>query len=95
MSNKENPCAGYLIEAAKLEVFVHPVSRPAFHDPWRNTISRRCRSLGPSESLPVLLVRHRYSSQRHTGPRATDMEEGVAYAYFDEGDLYDGGRSRT
>ena len=32
MSNRENPCAGYLIEAAKLAVFIPEDQRPAFHD---------------------------------------------------------------
>ena len=36
MSNQENPCAGYLIEASKLAAFIPVENRPAFDDALEN-----------------------------------------------------------
>jgi hypothetical protein len=89
MSNKENPCAGYLIEAAKLEVFVHPVSRPAFHDAleehdFEAVIKVLDQAIPENVARPSQIF---ILSDTDTGDG--DMEEGVAYAYFDEEDLYE------
>jgi hypothetical protein len=89
MSNKENPCAGYLIEASKLAVFVQPVSRPAFHDALADhdfdaiikVLDQAIPDDVPCPSQIFVL------SDTDTGNG--ELEEGVPYAYFDEDDLYE------
>ena len=89
MSNKENPCAGYLIEAAKLAVFVHPVSRPAFHDALEeHDFEAVIKVL--DQAIPTGVARpSQIFILTDTDTGDGDMEEDVPYAYFDEDDLYE------
>lgn len=89
MSNRENPCAGYLIEASKLEVFLTDNQRAAFHDALEEhdcdealSILARAIPLGVARPTEILIL-----SDTDTGD--ADLEEGVFYAYFDEEDLYE------
>ena len=41
MSNRENPSSGYVIEAAKLSVFLPEDQRTVFDNALQNTISMR------------------------------------------------------
>ena len=93
MSNKENPCAGYLIEAAKLEVFVLPTSADLpSTTPWRNMTSRTF-STSWTKPFPMEWLAHRrFSSSADTDTGDGDLEEGVPYAFFDEDDLYEQAR---
>ena len=89
MSNRENPCAGYLIEASKLEVFVHPVSRPAFHDAlaehdFEVVLNVLDQAIPDGVARPSQIF---VLSDTDTGDG--EMEEGVPYAHFDEEDLYE------
>ena len=89
MSNKENPCNGYLIEATKLAVFLSDDRRPAFIECLEDQDFEEALSMldqfipdgvaSPSEMFAL--------SDADTGD--PELEEGVPYAYFDEDDLYE------
>ena len=89
VSNKENPSSGYLIEAAKLAVLIPENQRATFNDALTERDFEQAVELldqaipdgvaGPSEIFVL--------SDTDTGDG--EMEEGVPYAFFDEGDLYE------
>ena len=89
MSNREHPCAGHLIEAAKLAVFIPDDRRPTFDECLENHDFEEAIKLldqaiptgvaGPSEIFVL--------SDTDTGD--PELQEGVPYAYFDEEDLYE------
>jgi hypothetical protein len=89
MSNRENPCAGYLIEASKLEVFLSDNSRPAFHHAleehdFEEALKVLDQAIPDDVACPTEIF---ILSDTDTGD--VDLEEGVPYAYFDEEDLYE------
>ena len=89
MSNRENPCAGHLIEAAKLSVFIPDDRRPAFdnalreHD-FEEAVKLLDQAIPDGVACPSAIF---VLSDTDTGDG--DLEEGVPYAYFDEEDLYE------
>ena len=89
MSNRENPSAGYLIEAAKLAVFIPDDRRHAFdetlveHD-FEKAVKLLDRTIPNGVACPTAIF---ILSDTDTGDG--DLEEGVPYAYFDEEDLYE------
>lgn len=89
MSNKENPCAGYLIEASKLAALLPDDRRPDFdaaleeHD-FDEAIKLLDQSIPDGVASPSQIF---VLSDTDTGDG--DLEEGVPYAYFDEDDLYE------
>jgi hypothetical protein len=89
MSNRENPCAGHLIEAAKLAVFLPEDQRPAFDDAlaehdFDKAVKLLDQAIPDSVACPSEIF---ILSDTDTGD--AEMEEGVPYAYFDEEDLYE------
>ena len=89
MSNRENPCSGYLIEASKLAVFLPDDSRRAFNDCLEEhdfdkalTILDQAIPNGVACPSQIFIL-----SDTDTGDG--DLEEGVPYAFFDEEDLYE------
>ena len=89
MSNRENPCAGYLIEASKLEVFLSDNQRTSFnewlaeHD-FDKAVAMLDQAIPDDVACPTEIF---VLSDTDTGDG--DLEEGVPYAYFDEEDLYE------
>jgi hypothetical protein len=89
MSNKENPCNGHLIEAAKLAVLIPEDRRPAFNDAladhdFEEALSMLDQVIPDDVASPSQIF---VLSDTDTGDG--EMEEGVPYAFFDEGDLYE------
>jgi hypothetical protein len=89
MSNKENPCAGHLIEATKLAVLIPEDQRAVFnhalteHD-FEEAIKLLDQAIPDDVVSPSQIF---VLSDTDTGDG--EMEEGVPYAFFDEGDLYE------
>ena len=89
MSNRENPCTGHLIEAAKLAVLIPEDQRPTFnersedHD-FEQAVSMLDQAIPDWRGLSIADFR----SGRHRH-RRRELEEGVPYAFFDEDDLYE------
>ena len=89
MSNRENPCAGHLIEAAKLSVFIPDDRRPAFdnalreHD-FEEALSMLDQAIPDGVACPSQIF---VLSNTDTGDE--NMEEETPYAFFDEEDLYE------
>jgi len=89
VSNKENPSSGYLIEATKLSVFIFEDQRPAFdnalaeHD-FEEAVKLLDQAIPDGVACPSAIF---VLSDTDTGDG--EMEEGVPYAFFDEGDLYE------
>ena len=89
MSNRENPSSGYLIEATKLSVFISEDQRPAFNDvlaehDFDKAVSMLDQAVPTGVACPSAIF---VLSDTDTGDG--EMEEGVPYAFFDEGDLYE------
>ena len=89
MSNKENPCAGHLIEATKLAVFLSDDRRPAFIEcledqDFEEALSMLDQSIPDGVACPSQIF---ILIDTDTGD--PEMEEGVPYAYFDEEDLFE------
>ena len=89
MSNRENPCAGYVIAASKLEVFIPEDQRPAFNDAlaehdFEEAVKLLDQAIPNDVACPSEIF---ILSDTDTGDG--DLEEGVPYAYFDEEDLYE------
>jgi hypothetical protein len=88
MSNRENPCAGYLIEASKLAALLPDDRRQAFidsladHD-FEEAVQLLDQFVPNGVACPSSIF---VLSDTDTGD--PEMEEGVPYAYFDEEDLY-------
>ena len=89
MSNQENPCAGYLIEASKLAVFLPDDRRPAFdecledHD-FDQALKLLDQAIPNDVARPTEIL---VLSDTDTGDG--DLEQDTPYAYFDEDDLYE------
>jgi hypothetical protein len=89
MSNRENPCSGYLIEATKLAVFLPDDRRSAFDDAlaehdFEEAVKLLDQAIPNGVACPSEIF---ILSDTDTGD--PEMEEGVPYAYFDEEDLYE------
>ena len=89
MSNKENPCNGHLIEAAKLAVLIPEDQRPAFNDAlaehdFEEALSMLDHTIPDDVASPSQIF---VLSDTDTGDG--EMEEDVPYAFFDEDDLYE------
>ena len=89
MSNRENPCAGHLIEALKLAVFIPKDHRAAFNDSlterdFEEAVNLLDQFVPNGVACPSSIF---VLSDTDTGDG--EMEEGVPYAFFDEGDLYE------
>jgi len=89
MSNRENPCNGHLIEAAKLAVLIPDDRRSAFNDALENhdfeeALSILDRAIPTGVACPTQIF-----ALADTDTGDPEMEEGVPYAYFDEEDLYE------
>ena len=89
MSNRENPCSGHLIEAAKLAVFLPDDRRLAFdnalreHD-FEQAVKLLDQAVPTGVACPSAIF---VLSDTDTGDES--MEEGTPYAFFDENDLYE------
>jgi len=89
MSNKENPCNGHLIEAAKLAVLIPEDQRPSFNDALANhdfedAVELLDQSIPNGVACPSQIF---ILSDTDTGD--PELQEGVPYAFFDEEDLYE------
>jgi hypothetical protein len=89
MSNRENPCSGHIVEAAKLAVLLPKNQRQAFNGALTDRDFEQAITLldqfipnGTACPSSILVL-----SDTDTGD--SEMEEGVPYAYFDEEDLYE------
>ena len=89
MSNRENPCSGHLIEAAKLAVFLPDDRRLAFENALREHDFEEALSMldrvipnGVASPSQIFVL-----SDTDTGD--PELQEGVPYAFFDEDDLYE------
>ena len=89
MSNRENPCAGYLIEASKLAVILPEDNRHAFdeylaeHD-FEEAVKLLDQAIPTGVACPSEIF---ILGDTDTGDG--DLEEGVPYACFDDDDLYE------
>jgi len=89
MSNREHPCAGHLIEAAKLAVFIPDDRRSAFNDAladhdFEEALSMLDQAIPEDVASPSQIF---VLSDTDTGDE--NMQEGTPYAFFDENDLYE------
>jgi hypothetical protein len=89
MSNKENSCVGYLIEAAKLAVFIPENQRTIFHNAlMEHDFDEAIKFL--DQFIPDDVARPtQIFVLNDTDAGDENMEEGTAYAFFDEEDLYE------
>lgn len=89
MSNRENPSAGYLIEAAKLAVFLSDDHRSVFHEAltkhdFDKALSLLDRAIPNGVACPTQIF---ILGDTDTGDG--DLEQDTPYAFFDEEDLYE------
>jgi hypothetical protein len=89
MSNRENPSAGYLIEASKLAVFIPEDQRPAFDDAlaehdFEEAIKLLDQAIPNGVACPSQIF---VLSDTDTGDG--ELEQDTPYAFFDEDDLYE------
>jgi hypothetical protein len=89
MSNQENPCAGHLIEATKLAVFLPDDQRVAFNEcledqDFEEAVKLLDQFVPDGVACPSAIF---VLSDTDTGDG--ELEEGVPYGYFDEEDLYE------
>ena len=89
MSNRENPCSGYLIEASKLAALVPDAHRRGFHDAldehdFDKALSILEESVPANSACPSQIF---VLGDTDTGDG--DLEQDIPYAYFDESDLYE------
>jgi hypothetical protein len=88
VSNRENPCSGYVIEAAKLAVLLPDEQRVAFsnvladHD-FEEAVKLLNQYIPNGTACPSSIFT---LSDTDTGD--PDLEEDTPYAYFDEDDLF-------
>jgi hypothetical protein len=88
VSNQENPCNGYVIEAAKLAVLIPENHRTAFIDALANqdfeqAVNLLDRFVPNDVACPSSIFA---LSDTDTGD--DDLEEDTPYAFFDEDDLF-------
>ncbi len=89
MSNRENPCSGYLMEAAKLAVFLSDDQRTVFTDAlaehdFDKAVAILDQALPAGVACPTQVF---VLGDTDTGDG--DLEHDTPYAYFDEEDLYE------
>jgi hypothetical protein len=89
MSNRENPCFGHIVEAAKLAVLLPENQRQAFngaltnHD-FEQAVNLLDRFIADGTACPSSIF---ILTDTDTGD--PELEEGVPYAFFDEDDLFE------
>jgi hypothetical protein len=88
VSNQENPCSGYVIEAAKLAVLLPENHRTAFTDAltdhdFEEAVGLLDRFVPSDVACPSSIF-----TLTDTDTGDPDLEEDVPYAFFDEDDLY-------
>lgn len=89
MSNKENPCAGYVIEVSKLKVFLSEEQRPAFDDALEDHDFDKARKL-LEEAIPAgVACPTELFVLGDTDTGDGDLDQDVVYACFDEDDLFE------
>jgi hypothetical protein len=88
VSNRENPSSGYLIEATKLAVLIPDNHRTAFnnaltdHD-FEQAVQLLDQFIANGVACPSSIF-----TLTDTDTGDDELEEGIAYAFFDEDDLY-------
>lgn len=88
MSNQENPCSGYVIEAAKLAALIPNEQRAAFNEALANQDFEQAVKLLDQFIPNGTACPSSIFTLTDTDTGDGELEEDVPYAYFDEEDLF-------
>lgn len=88
MSNQEHPCSGYVIEAAQLAILIPENHRTAFNNALANHDFEEAVKLLDQFVPDGTACPSSIFALTDTDTGDGELEEDVAYAFFDEDDLF-------